>query len=268
MSYTPPVAEQNFVLDHVVRIAELSAAPRFAEATPDLVAAIVEGVAAFAAGTFAPLNRVGDEVGAKWSPDGVTLPPGFRHAYQAYVEGGWGTLAGPADHGGQGLPLVLATVVMENLGSANMAFSLCPMLSAGAIEALSHHGSEDLQALYLPKLISGEWTGTMNLTEPQAGSDVGALKSRAEPRGDGSFLITGIKIFITFGEHDLSDNIVHLVLARTPGAPAGTKGISLFLVPKILPDGRRNDLRCVSIEHKLGIHASPTCIMSYGDEGG
>jgi alkylation response protein AidB-like acyl-CoA dehydrogenase len=267
MSYTPPIAEQNFVLEHVVRIGELAAQERFAEATPDLVQAIVEGAGAFAAGEFAPLNRSGDETGAKWSPDGVTLPPGFREAYQAYVEAGWGSLAAPAEHGGQALPLSLATVVMEDLGSANMAFSLCPMLSFGAIEALAHHGSDDLKVRYLPKLVSGEWTGTMNLTEPQAGSDVGALKSRAEPRGDGSFSITGTKIFITFGEHDLTDNIVHLVLARTPDAPAGTKGISLFLVPKILPDGRRNDVRCVSIEHKLGIHASPTCIMSYGDEG-
>ncbi|HEX8193980.1 MAG TPA: acyl-CoA dehydrogenase [Allosphingosinicella sp.] len=267
MSYTPPIAEQNFVLEHVVRISELAGHERFAEATPDLVQAIVEGAGAFAAGEFAPLNRVGDETGALWSADGVTLPRGFREAYQAYVEAGWGSLAAPAEHGGQALPLSLATVVMEDLGSANMAFSLCPMLSFGAIEALAHHGSDELKARYLPKLVSGEWTGTMNLTEPQAGSDVGALKSRAEPRGDGSFSITGTKIFITFGEHDLADNIVHLVLARTPDAPPGTKGISLFLVPKFLPDGRRNDVRCVSIEHKLGIHASPTCIMSYGDEG-
>ena len=267
MSYTPPIAEQNFVLEHVVKIGELAASERFAEATPDLVQAIVQGAGDFAAGEFAPLNRPGDEAGAKWSAGEVTLPAGFRDAYRSYVEAGWGALAAPAEHGGQALPLSLATVVMEDLGSANMAFSLCPMLSFGAIEALAHHGSDELKARYLPKLVSGEWTGTMNLTEPQAGSDVGALKSRAEPRGDGSFLITGTKIFITFGEHDLTDNVVHLVLARTPDAPAGTKGISLFLVPKILPDGTRNDVRCVSIEHKLGIHASPTCVMSYGDEG-
>ncbi|HEX8643011.1 MAG TPA: acyl-CoA dehydrogenase family protein [Allosphingosinicella sp.] len=267
MSYTPPAAEQNFVLEHVVRLGELAAHARFAEATPDLAAAIVEGAGAFAAGTFAPLNRAGDQIGAKWSPDGVTMPPGFRDAYRAYVEGGWGSLAAPAEHGGQALPLSLATVVMEDLGSANMAFSLCPMLSFGAIEALAHHGSDALKALYLPRLISGEYTGTMNLTEPHAGSDVGALRTRAEPRGDGSFRLSGQKIFITFGDHDLTENIVHLVLARTPDAPAGTKGISLFVVPKILPDGRRNDLRCVSIEHKLGIHASPTCVMSYGDQG-
>ena len=267
MSYTPPTTEQRFVLEHVVKLPELAGHNAFAEATPDLVDAIVEGAGAFAAGEFAPLNRTGDRIGAKWSPDGVTMPPGFREAYRSYVEAGWGTLAGPPEHGGQGLPLALATVVMEDLGSANMAFSLCPMLSAGAIEALAHHGSPELQARYLPKLVTGEWTGTMNLTEPQAGSDVGALKSRAVPQADGSWSITGQKIFITFGDHDLTDNIVHLVLARTPDAPPGTKGISLFLVPKILPDGSRNDLRCVSIEHKLGINASPTCVMSFGDEG-
>jgi alkylation response protein AidB-like acyl-CoA dehydrogenase len=272
MSYTPPVADQRFILRHVVRMDELTGHDAFAEATPDLVDAILEGAGAFAAGEFAPLNRVGDEIGAQWSPQGVSLPPGFREAYQAYVEGGWSSLGGPPEHGGQGLPLVLATVVMEDLGSANMGFSLVTMLSAGAVEALAHHGSDALKRLWLPKLVSGEWSGTMNLTEPQAGSDVGALKTRAEPVGDGTWRITGQKIFITFGDHDLADNIVHLVLARTPGAPPGTKGISLFLVPKFRLDangrpGAPNDVRCVSIEHKLGIHASPTCIMSYGDEG-
>ncbi|HKR25257.1 MAG TPA: acyl-CoA dehydrogenase [Allosphingosinicella sp.] len=261
MTYTPPVEEQKFVLDHVAGIAELVD-------DADLVGAIVEGAGAFAAGEFAPLNRVGDEVGAKWSADGVAMPPGFRAAYRAYVEGGWGTLAGPAEHGGQGLPLSLASVVMEDLGSANMGFSLVMMLTPAAVEALKHHGTAALQEAWLPKLITGEWTGTMNLTEPQAGSDVGALKTRADPQGDGSYRIRGQKIFITFGEHDLADNIVHLVLARLPDAPQGTKGISLFLVPKILPDGTKNDVRCVSIEHKLGIHASPTCVMAYGDEGG
>jgi alkylation response protein AidB-like acyl-CoA dehydrogenase len=265
MTYTPPVPEQRFVLDHVVRIGELAGG--FAEATPDLIDAILEGAGEFAAGEFAPLNRVGDQIGAKWSAGGVTMPPGFREAYQAYVEGGWGTLAGPVEQGGQGLPLTLATVVMEDLGAANMAFSLVTMLSAGSVEALKHHGSPELQAEWLPRLVSGEWTGTMNLTEPQAGSDVGALKTRADPAPDGGWLVSGQKIFITFGDHDLSDNIVHLVLARTPGAPPGTKGISLFLVPKVLADGTSNDVRCVSIEHKLGIHASPTCVMAFGDEG-
>jgi len=261
MTYAPPVEEQKFLLDHVVRIGELLD-------DAELVGAIVEGAGQFAAGEFAPLNRIGDQVGAKWSPDGVTMPPGFRRAYRAYVEGGWGTLAGPEDFGGQGLPGTLAAVVMEDLGSANMGFSLCMMLTPGAVEALKHHGTAELQQAWLPKLITGEWTGTMNLTESQAGSDVGALKTRAEPNGDGTYRITGQKIFITYGEHDLADNIVHLVLARLPDAPQGTRGISLFLVPKILPDGTRNDLRCVSIEHKLGIHASPTCVMAYGDEGG
>jgi alkylation response protein AidB-like acyl-CoA dehydrogenase len=268
MSYSPPTTEQKFLLRHIVGMEELAGHNAYAEASADVVDAIVDGAGALAAGEFAPLNRTGDEIGARWSPEGVTMPPGFRQAYQAYVEGGWGTLAGPADHGGQGLPLTLATVLMEDLGSANMALSLCMMLSPGAVEALVHHGSPELQAAWLPKLVTGEWNGTMNLTESQAGSDVGALKTRAEPAGDGSWRITGQKIFITFGEHDLTDNIVHLVLARTPGAPQGTRGISLFLVPKIMADGSRNDVRCVSIEHKLGIHASPTCVMAYGDEGG
>ena len=270
MTYTPPVAEQRFLLDHVVRLPEMAGPNGFNEATPELVDAILEGVGQFAAGEFAPLNRVGDQVGAQWSPEGVTMPAGFKQAYRAYVEGGWGTLAGPVEHGGQGLPLTLASIVLEDLGSANMAFSLCMMLTPGTVEALRHHGTPELQATWLPKLVTGEWNGTMNLTEPQAGSDVGALKTRATPRGDGTYAIKGQKIFITWGEHDLSDNIVHLVLARLPDAPAGTRGISLFLVPKFRLDGdgnpaEPNDVRCVSIEHKLGIHASPTCVMSYGD---
>jgi alkylation response protein AidB-like acyl-CoA dehydrogenase len=272
MTYTPPVAEQRFLLDHVVKLHELAGHNAFPDATPDLVDAILEGAGAFAAGEFAPLNRLGDQVGAKWSPEGVTMPPGFKEAYRAYVEGGWGTLAGPAQFGGQGLPLTLATVVMEDLGSANMGFSLIMMLTPGAVEALKHHGTDELQRTWLPKLVTGEWSGTMNLTEPQAGSDVGALKTRAVPRGDGTYSIIGQKIFITFGEHDLTDNIVHLVLARLPDAPAGTRGISLFLVPKFRLDeagnpSQFNDARCVSIEHKMGIHASPTCVMSYGDNG-
>jgi alkylation response protein AidB-like acyl-CoA dehydrogenase len=270
MTYTPPVAEQKFLLRHVVGLDELAGHAPFAEATADLADAIVEGAGAFAAGEFAPLNRVGDQVGARWADGKVTMPAGFREAYRAYVEGGWGTLAGPAEFGGQGLPLVLATVVMEDLGSANMGFSLIMMLTPAAVEALKHHGTPEQQAAWLPRLVSGEWTGTMNLTEPQAGSDVGALKSRAVPQPDGSYRIKGQKIFITYGEHDLTDNIVHLVLARTPEAPEGTRGISLFLVPKyrLGADGapaEPNDVRCVSIEHKLGIHASPTCVLSYGD---
>jgi 3-(methylthio)propanoyl-CoA dehydrogenase len=272
MPYTAPVAEQRFLLKHIVRMDELSGHNAFADASPDTVDAILEGIAAFAEGEFAPLNRIGDTIGAKWSADGVTLPEGFRAAYQAYVQGGWGTLGGPTEYGGQGLPQTLATVVLEDLGSANMAFSLCMMLTPGTVEALKHHGSEELKRTWLPKLVTGEWNGTMNLTEPQAGSDVGALKTRADPRGDGRYAIKGQKIFITFGDHDLSDNIVHLVLARLPDAPAGTRGISLFLVPKFRlkadgTPGAFNDARCVSIEHKLGIHASPTCVMSYGDNG-
>ncbi|MGZ8349294.1 MAG: acyl-CoA dehydrogenase [Allosphingosinicella sp.] len=265
MTYTPPVEEQKFLLRHVAGIDELAGHNAFAEATPDLIDAIVAGAGEFAAGEFAPLNRTGDTIGAKWTPESVVLPPGFREAYRGFVEGGWNTIAGPTEYGGQGLPISLATVVLEDIGSANMGFSLVVMLSLGAIESLVHHGSPELQQAWLPKLVSGEWPATMNLTEPQAGSDVGALKTRADPAGDGSYRIRGQKIFITFGDHDLTDNIVHLVLARLPGAPNGTKGISLFLVPKMLPDGTANDLRCVSIEHKLGIHASPTCVMSYGD---
>ncbi len=281
MTYTPPIADQLFLLEHVVVLGELSgqgaweqlpagSRSAFAEVTADLVAAIVEGAGALAAGEFAPLNRIGDQVGAKWTAEGVTMPPGFKRAYRTYVEGGWGTLAGPTEHGGQDLPLALATVVQEDLGSANLAFSLVMMLSAGAVEALKHHGSPELKAQWLPKLVSGEYNGTMNLTEPQAGSDVGALKTRAVPRGDGTYSITGQKIYITFGEHDLTENIVHLVLARLAGGPPGTRGISLFLVPKFRPGplgapAEPNDVRCVSIEHKLGINASPTCVMSFGD---
>lgn len=270
MTYTPPVAEQRFVLDHVVRIQELAAHPGFADATPDTVDAILDGAGAFAAGEYAPLNRIGDTVGARWQDGVVTMPEGYKAAYRAFVDSGWGSINGPVAFGGQGLPYALATVVMEDLGTANMGFSLINMLTPGAIEALVAHGSPEQQATWLPKLISGEWNGTMNLTEPQAGSDVGALRTSATPAGDGSWRIKGQKIYITFGEHDLTDNIVHLVLARTPGAPAGTKGISLFLVPKyrLNPDGTPgafNDVRCVSIEHKLGINASPTCTLSFGD---
>jgi alkylation response protein AidB-like acyl-CoA dehydrogenase len=267
VTYVAPVHEQRFLLRHIVGIDELAGDNAFADAAPDVVDAIVEGAGTFAAEEFAPLNRIGDQIGAKWSPEGVTLPSGFKEAYAAYVANGWGTLAAPKEHGGQALPFSLSTVLMEDLHSANMAFALVTMLTASAVEALTHHGSPEQKAMWLPKLVTGEWTGTMNLTEPQAGSDVGALKTKAEPISDGTYRISGSKIFITFGDHDLTDNIVHLVLARTPDAPAGTKGISLFLVPKILPDGRRNDLRSVSIEHKLGIRASPTCVMSFGDEG-
>jgi alkylation response protein AidB-like acyl-CoA dehydrogenase len=263
MSFAAPVSDQRLTLNAVVRITEIDGAP-----DSDMVDAVLEGAAALAEGEFAPLDRVGDTVGARWDNGTVTTPPGFRQAYQSFVEGGWMTLAAEEEHGGLGLPFALAAALMDNLNAANIGFALCPMLSMGAIEAIEKHGSEELKRDYLPKIVSGEWTATMNLTEPQAGSDVGALKTRAEPNADGSWRITGTKIFITYGEHDLTDQILHLVLARTPGAPDGTRGISLFLVPKLLPDGSANDLRCVSIEHKLGIHASPTCVMSYGDHGG
>ncbi|WP_404365891.1 acyl-CoA dehydrogenase [Sphingomonas sp. MMS24-J45] len=269
--FTPATADQRFVLDHVARIADLAATERFAAASDDVVDAVLEGVGQFAAGEWAPLLRAGDTVGAKWTPEGVVMPDGFVKAYHDYVEGGWGTIGVPEEFGGQGLPFVIQTAVLDTLGTANMGFALAPTLTVGAIEALAHHGSAEQQALYLPHLATGEWTGTMNLTEPQAGSDVGALRTTATPRGDGTFLIKGTKIYISFGDHDMAPNIVHLVLARTPGAPAGTKGISLFLVPKyrLNADGTPgdfNDVRVVSIEHKMGLHASPTCVLSFGDQ--
>ena len=270
MAFTPATTEQRFVLDHVVRISELAETKRYAAASDDVVDAVLEGVGQLAAGEWAPLNRTGDTVGAKWTPDGVVMPDGFAQAYKDYVEGGWGTIGVEEEWGGQGLPFAIQTAVLDTLGSANMGFALCPTLTVGAIEALQHHGSPEQQALYLPHLATGAWTGTMNLTEPQAGSDVGALRATATPLGDGKWSIKGTKIYISFGDHDMAPNIVHLVLARTPGAPAGTKGISLFLVPKYrLQDdgtpGDFNDVRVVSIEHKMGLHASPTCVLSFGD---
>ena len=270
MQFTPATPDQVLAIRVNAGIEELAAHPRFAAASPDMVEAIVEGIGQFAAGEFAPLNRIGDLEGAKLANGTVTLPAGFSEAYQAYVAQGWNAVSGDEAYGGQGLPFTLAANVLENLGSANMAFSLLPMLTVGAIEALAHHGSEAQKATYLAKLISGEWSGTMNLTESQAGSDVGALRTTATPRSDGTWAIKGTKIFITWGEHDLASNVIHLVLARTPGAPAGSRGISLFVVPKYLVNadgspGARNDLRCVSLEHKLGINASPTCVMSFGD---
>ena len=274
MDFISPTADQVLAMRVNAGIDELAQSERFSAASPDLVEAIAEGIGALAAGEFAPLNRVGDTEGARLANGVVSLPNGFAEAYHHYVEQGWNSISGPVDHGGQGLPFTLATCVLEALGSANMAFTLLPILTVGAIEALYHHGSEAQKALYLGKLVSGEWSGTMNLTEPQAGSDVGALRTTATPIGvgehAGKFLIKGTKIFITWGEHNLAGNIVHLVLARTPGTPAGSRGISLFIVPKfhVKHDGSigaRNDVRCVSIEHKLGINASPTCVMSYGD---
>ncbi|MBM6576449.1 acyl-CoA dehydrogenase [Microvirga sp. SRT01] len=270
MAFAAPVAEQRFVLDQVVGLPELAATEMFAAASEDVVDAVLEGAGQFAEGEWAPLAKVGDTIGAQWTVDGVVMPAGYPEAYRAYVEGGWGTIGAPEAWGGQGLPFALQTAVLETLGGANTGFALCPTLTVGAIEALQHHGSPEQQALYLPHLATGEWTGTMNLTEPQAGSDVGALRTMATPRGDGRWSIKGTKIYISFGDHDMAPNIVHLVLARTPDAPPGTRGISLFLVPKYRLDadgkpGTFNDVRVVSIEHKMGLHASPTCVLSFGD---
>ena len=270
MEYTANSADQILAIRVNAGIEEIAAHERFAAASPDMVEAIVAGIGQFAGGEWAPLNRIGDQQGAVLANGTVSLPDGFAAAYDHYVDQGWNAISGDPAFGGQGMPFTLAANVLENLGSANMAFSLMPMLTVGAIEAVSHHGNAAQKDLYLAKLISGEWSGTMNLTEPQAGSDVGALRTTATPRGDGTWTIKGTKIFITWGEHELARNVMHLVLARTPGAPAGTRGISLFVVPKLLVNadgtpGARNDLRCVSLEHKLGIMASPTCVMSFGD---
>ena len=276
MTYTPATQDQLLAIRVNAGIEELAQSERFAAAEPDMVEAIVSGIGEFAAGEWAPLNRVGDLEGARLENGTVHLPDGFAEAYEHYVEQGWNAIAGPVEFGGQGLPFTLSCNVLENLGTANMAFNLLPMLSVGAMESLEHHGSKELQEKYLPKLVSGEWSGTMNLTEPQAGSDVGALRTTAHPIKDGEhagkYRIKGQKIYITWGEHELAKNIIHLVLARVPDAPEGSRGISLFIVPKYHVEadgslGKRNDVRCVSIEHKLGINASPTCVMSYGDEG-
>jgi alkylation response protein AidB-like acyl-CoA dehydrogenase len=270
--YAAPLTDMRFVLDEIADLAAIAELPGYEEATPDLADAVLEEAGKLAAEVLAPLNQTGDREGATFENGVVRCATGFREAYAQYVESGWNALPFDPDYGGQGLPWTLATAVQEMWTSANLSFALCPMLTQGAVELLEAHGSPAQKALWLPKLISGEWAGTMNLTEPQAGSDVGALKTRAEP-SDGHWLITGQKIFITYGEHDLTENIVHMVLARTPGAPAGTRGLSLFLVPKVLVNedgslGQRNDLRCVSIEHKLGIHASPTAVLAFGDSGG
>ena len=263
MSYQAPLQDIRFALEASAGFWSVKDEGRFHDLDADLLAAILEAGAAFAGETLAPLNRAGDVKRVSLKDGVVTSAPGFREAYAGFAEGGWQGLAAAPAYGGQGLPRALALAVMEMIHAANMSFGLAPMLTAGAIEALEQHGSEDQRAYYLPKLISGEWTGTMNLTEPQAGSDLGVLTTRAAPVADGSYRITGQKIFITWGEHDLTDNIVHLVLARIEGAPAGSKGISLFVAPKLLPDGARNRLRCIGIEEKMGIHASPTCTMAY-----
>ena len=271
--YVAPLRDMTFALRETAGLADLATLPGFESAEPDLVEAVLAEAARLAQHVIAPTNQAGDRQGCRLENGTVRTADGFRDAYAQFCAGGWNGVPFDPMQGGGGLPWAVAMVTQEMITSANMAFSLCPLLTQGAVEALSVHGTPEQVATYLPKLVAGTWTGTMNLTEPQAGSDVGALKTRAEPAGDGSWLITGTKIFITFGDHDMAENIIHLVLARTPGAPAGTKGISLFIVPKFLigADGRpgqANDLRCVSVEHKLGIHGSPTCVMSYGDNGG
>ncbi len=268
MTYRAPVPDIVFTMRHVAGLDRAVADGLYSDLSGDLAATILEEAGRFANDVIAPLNREGDTHGVTLKDGAITTAPGWKEAYRAWTEAGWNALPGPVEYGGQGLPTLLNSACIEMWNSASMAFGIGPVLTAGAIEAVAAHASEDLKARYLEKLVSGEWTATMNLTEPQAGSDLAALRSRAEPVGDGTYRITGQKIFITYGEHDLTDNIIHLVLARLPDAPQGTRGISLFLVPKILPDGTRNDVRCHSVEHKLGIHASPTCTMIYGDNGG
>ncbi|MEE8370910.1 MAG: acyl-CoA dehydrogenase [Sphingomonadales bacterium] len=270
--YEAPTKDIFFALDAICGFGGLRDLPAFEDLSDDLVQAVLGEAGKLAAEVFAPLNVVGDREHSKMENGGVRTPKGFKEAYKAYVEGGWNALAFAEDVGGQGLPEALAVAVGEMFGSANLSLSLCPMLGHSAIEAMLAHASDALKETYLPKMVSGEWTCSMILTEPQAGSDVGALKTRAEDAGDGSYRIVGTKIFISWGEHDMTDNILHFVLARLKGAPEGAKGISMFLVPKFLLDGdgqpgTRNDVKCVSLEEKLGIHASPTCMLSFGDEG-
>lgn len=272
--YRPPMSDILFSLEHVVDYPGVAELPGFEHADLDTVREVLTECADFMSEAVAPTNRDGDKVGARRQPDGtVTTPDSFKSAYRGYVDAGWGGVPLPEAFGGGGFPRTVGLVIQEMMTSANMAFALCPLLTQGAIEALLNYGSDQQKERYLPKMVSGEWTGTMNLTEPQAGSDVGALTTRAVPQGDGSYKITGQKIFITFGEHDLSEQIVHLVLARTPGAPAGTKGISIFIVPKRLVNGdgtlgEQNSVECLSIEEKLGIHGAPTCVMNYEDATG
>ncbi|MGO9719307.1 MAG: acyl-CoA dehydrogenase [Methylocella sp.] len=273
MSYRAPIADILFAMVHEAGADFGRKDGVYADLGDGFAEATLAEAGKFAENVLAPLNRIGDKEGAKFESGKVRAAPGFAEAYRQWASGGWNAITGPSEYGGMDLPVLLNTACIEIWNAANMAFSLCPLLTLGAIEALQSHAAEPLKALYLSKLVSGEWTGTMNLTEPQAGSDLGALKTRAERQQDGTYKLFGSKIFITYGEHDLADNIVHFVLARLPDAPKGTRGISLFLVPKFLVNadgtlGARNDVHCTSLEHKLGIHASPTCTMVYGDHGG
>lgn len=273
--YRPPLRDVNYVLDHLVDLEGLCALPEYAELDGDTIKGVLEENARFVAEVVAPLNRIGDTVGSVFEPatNTVRTPDGFIDAYRQYVDAGWGGVPFPEVYDGGGFPWLVGIVMQEFISSANMAFSMAPLLTQGAIDLLMHHGNEEQKEKYLKRMVTGEWTGTMNLTEPQAGSDVGAVRTKAVPQADGTYRITGTKIYISFGEHDMAENIVHLVLARTPDAPAGTKGISCFIVPKYLVNddgslGARNDVKVVSIEHKMGIKASPTCVMSFGEDDG
>src|SRR6186713_1294941 len=268
MTYRAPVADIAFTLKHAAGLKAALAEGLYGDLDEETVDSVIAEAGRYATEVIAPLNQVGDKFGTPFKDGHVTTPPGWQEAYTDWAAAGWNGLASPSDWGGQGLPQALNAACIEMWNSASMAFGIGPVLTMAAIDALHAYGSETLKKQYLGKLVSGEWMGTMQLTEPQAGSDVGALRSKADRAADGTYRITGQKIFITYGEHDLTDNIIHFVLARLPNAPPGTKGISLFLIPKIMPDGSRNDVRAHSVEHKLGIHASPTCTMIYGDKGG
>ncbi len=271
--YRSPVSDALFTLRHIGELEQLAATDLYSHADLDTVTSVLEEQGRFMQEVFGPSNAIGDREGLKWSPEGVETPQAFKEAYAKFVEAGWQGLNAHVEYGGAGFPESVFACAAEFMTAANGALTMCPGLTTGAIECLQEWGTEEQKEVYLRKLVTGEWTGTMNLTEPQAGSDVGLSTTKAVPAGDGTYRITGTKIFISFGEHDMAENIIHLVLARLPEAPAGTKGISLFIVPKFLVNedgsiGERNDVNCVSIEHKMGIHASPTCVMSYGDDGG
>ena len=272
-TYEAPLKDMQFVLCELAGLDQVTALPGWQETDKEVVNAILQEASRFASEVLTPLNRVGDQAGVIWKDGNVIMAPGFREAYQSYIDTGWNRLGFEPEYGGQPIPSLVGAAVQEMWKSANLAFSACFQLTQGAIEALLLRGTDDQKRKFLPKMVEGRWTGTMNLTEPQAGSDLAAVRTRAVRQSDGTYRIFGQKIFITYGEHDLSENIVHLVLARTPDAPPGVKGISLFVVPKFLVNddgslGQRNDAWCLSVEHKLGIHGSPTCVMSYGDQGG
>ncbi len=273
MTYRAPVNDMLLALNHGAGLQAAVKAGHYGDFDGDIAAAVLEEAGKFASDVLAPLNRVGDEHGIRLEDDKVITAPGWPDAYQRWIAAGWNAVSGPEAFGGQGLPLAINAACTEIWSASNIAFGLCPLLTLSAIEALDAHGSDELKKIYLEKMVSGEWTGTMQLTEPQAGSDVGALRSRAERAPDGTYRIRGTKIFITYGDHDMTDNIVHFVLARLPDAPAGTRGISLFLIPKFMVNadgslGERNDIHPSGVEHKLGMHASPTCTMTMGDHGG